>query len=159
MPSYVCAECGYLFDEAREGVPFATLADSWVCPVCGAPKSCYAARDAAPAAAAVSGESDGFPEKTMDDLETWMADIRRIAEEGRTIEEAMRTRLATPSWDDILFKGGQLARRPLLQGDPVNVRTVIGPKAAKPLIIGFLKRICGTILASADFRVGEIAPA
>lgn len=135
MANHVCIECGYMYDDAREAAPFASLPDSWVCPVCGAPKSCYAAGNAGPEASVGPGGDGSVPEKAMDDLEVWMADIRRMAEEGRTIEEAMRTRLSTPSWDDILILGGQLARRPLLQSDPVNVRTVIGENAAKPLVI------------------------
>lgn len=35
---YVCPICGYIYDEAAEGVPFDSLPDSWGCPLCGAPK-------------------------------------------------------------------------------------------------------------------------
>ena len=35
---YVCPICGYVYDEAVEGVPFESLPDSWSCPLCGAPK-------------------------------------------------------------------------------------------------------------------------
>ena len=35
---YVCPICGYIYDEAAEGVPFDSLPDSWACPMCGAPK-------------------------------------------------------------------------------------------------------------------------
>ena len=38
---YVCSICGYLYDEAKEGTPFASLPDSWVCPLCGAAKSAF----------------------------------------------------------------------------------------------------------------------
>ena len=47
----------------------------------------------------------------------------------------MRTRKSAISWDDILFKGAQLATIPLDIDDPVNTRTIIGPRAAKPLVI------------------------
>lgn len=40
-----------------------------------------------------------------------------------------------PSWDDIQFVVAQLARRPLLDDQPVATQTVIGPKAAKPLVL------------------------
>ena len=33
---YVCSICGYVYDEAKEGTPFAGLPDAWACPVCGA---------------------------------------------------------------------------------------------------------------------------
>ena len=36
---YVCKVCGYVYDEAREKVPFEQLPDTWKCPVCTAPKS------------------------------------------------------------------------------------------------------------------------
>jgi glutamate synthase domain-containing protein 2 len=38
-----------------------------------------------------------------------------------------------PLWDDIQIVTAQLARRPLLDDDPVDTATVIGPNAAKPL--------------------------
>jgi len=47
MESYTCTVCGYVY-EPREGdpgagiapgTPFADLPDTWVCPVCGAPKT------------------------------------------------------------------------------------------------------------------------
>jgi len=47
MASYKCIVCGYIYDPAEgdtaNGIPagtaFEDLPDSWVCPVCGAPKS------------------------------------------------------------------------------------------------------------------------
>ncbi len=36
---YVCRICGYVYDEAKEKIPFADLPDTWVCPLCGAKKS------------------------------------------------------------------------------------------------------------------------
>ena len=47
---YVCPICGYVYDEEKEGVPFAQLPDSWVCPLCGAEKSVFAP-EAAPVSA------------------------------------------------------------------------------------------------------------
>lgn len=38
---YVCSVCGYIYDETKEGKPFADLPDSWVCPLCGAAKSAF----------------------------------------------------------------------------------------------------------------------
>lgn len=38
-----------------------------------------------------------------------------------------------PSWDDIQVLPAQLARRPLLDEEAVDAKTVIGPNAAKPL--------------------------
>jgi rubredoxin/mono/diheme cytochrome c family protein len=39
MARYCCSVCGYEYDEAAEGAPFAGLPDDWTCPVCGAEKS------------------------------------------------------------------------------------------------------------------------
>lgn len=49
---YVCTICGYIYDEAKEGVPFAQLPDTWVCPLCGAAKSAFVPETAQPAAPA-----------------------------------------------------------------------------------------------------------
>ena len=46
---YVCSICGYVYDEAKEGKPFAELPDSWVCPICGAAKSAFRSEQAAEA--------------------------------------------------------------------------------------------------------------
>ncbi len=39
---YVCRICGYVYDDAREKVPFDSLPDDWKCPLCGASKSDFA---------------------------------------------------------------------------------------------------------------------
>lgn len=39
MSKYVCQICGYVYDEAKEKVPFDELPNDWVCPLCGAEKS------------------------------------------------------------------------------------------------------------------------
>ena len=36
---YICQICGYVYDDAKEKVPFAELSDDWKCPLCGAAKS------------------------------------------------------------------------------------------------------------------------
>ena len=46
MKKYVCLVCGYIYDPEKgdadsgisPGTAFENLPDSWVCPVCGAPK-------------------------------------------------------------------------------------------------------------------------
>ncbi len=47
MAKYECNVCGYIYDPEigdpdggiAPGTPFEELPDSWVCPVCGAPKT------------------------------------------------------------------------------------------------------------------------
>jgi flavorubredoxin/flavin reductase (DIM6/NTAB) family NADH-FMN oxidoreductase RutF len=41
---WVCKICGYVYDEAKEGVPFEKLPADWVCPVCKHPKSDFELR-------------------------------------------------------------------------------------------------------------------
>ena len=36
---YICKICGFVYDDAKEKVPFESLPQDWVCPVCGASKS------------------------------------------------------------------------------------------------------------------------
>lgn len=36
---YICLNCNYIYDEAKEGIRFRDLPDDWECPVCGSPKS------------------------------------------------------------------------------------------------------------------------
>ena len=46
MKKYVCQVCGYIYEPEKgdpdgkiaPGTAFENLPDSWVCPVCGAPK-------------------------------------------------------------------------------------------------------------------------
>ena len=46
MAKYKCTVCNWIYDPAqgdpdggiKPGVPFEKVPDSWVCPVCGAPK-------------------------------------------------------------------------------------------------------------------------
>lgn len=51
---YVCPICGYVYDEEKERVPFGQLPESWVCPLCGAPKSAFAPEGAPERAAAAN---------------------------------------------------------------------------------------------------------
>lgn len=36
---HVCKICGYVYDDSEQAVPFEQLPDTWVCPLCGAPKA------------------------------------------------------------------------------------------------------------------------
>lgn len=61
MSKWICSICGYVYDEAKEGKPFAELPDTWVCPLCGAPKSAFVPekQEAAPKAPVAPVELDG----------------------------------------------------------------------------------------------------
>jgi rubredoxin len=36
-----CTVCGYVYDEAAEGMKFEDLPEDWKCPVCLAPKEAF----------------------------------------------------------------------------------------------------------------------
>lgn len=38
---YRCKICGFVYDDTKEKTPFEDLPDSWVCPICNAPKSMF----------------------------------------------------------------------------------------------------------------------
>ena len=143
MARYRCLICQYVYNEKTEGVPFEDLPPDWTCPVCGAAKSEFEGiedepRPTAAAPAEIIREGKTLEEfrRASDEVETLMADIHRMAATGESVIEPMRSRKPSVSWDDILIKGAQLARFPLNRDEPVDTRTVIGPKAKKPLIIG-----------------------
>jgi glutamate synthase domain-containing protein 2 len=81
-----------------------------------------------------------YQDHTGTDAEPHVGLIRRLATEG--LDEvghhgpvvAMGVpRDQLPKWDDMQILTAQLARRPLLDDNPVDTSTVIGPGAAKPL--------------------------
>ncbi len=139
MTVYRCTICDTLFDEDKDGRQWEQLADDWACSVCDSGKSFWqplAAEDPASVPPVESATADGaIPDKTADDIETTMADIRAMAAAGESIIEPMRTRQPSFSWDDILIMGAQLARIPLNPDQAVNTATVIGPRSEKPLVI------------------------
>ncbi len=147
MAKYICSVCEYVHDEEKTGQMRDDLPDDWVCPVCESPKSYFSKMDEAEAAPEpqddqVAKEADTSApivpidlQKTMAEAEPYFADIQEIARSSLTMDEPMRTKEPVISWDEILIKGAQLAKIPLNHDEPVNTKTVIGPKAAKPLVI------------------------
>ena len=142
MAVYKCSVCDTVFDEEKEGKKWKDLKEDWACHVCESGKSLWMKVGDAQQGPDVPGETLKEPsgsvddyKRSCDDLEIHMSDIHEIAETGKSIIEPMRTKKPTPSWDDILIKGAQLAKIPLNHDDPVNTQTVIGPKAKHPLVI------------------------
>lgn len=117
MAKYKCSVCGYIYDEEKEGVPFSDLKE---CPVC---------RQAASA----------FQEQKDIEIRTneyrYMREIQEMAATGRPIIEAMGTRMKMPDWDDILIMGAQLNPMPLDEHADVDIQTVIGKHAKKPMVL------------------------
>lgn len=82
--------------------------------------------------------ADTHPEST----EPYTRYIKELAQNGlknwghHGPSEAMGVdRNTLPKWEDIQFLPAQLSRRPLFDHESVNAKTVIGPKAKKPLIL------------------------
>lgn len=148
MAKYRCQLCGYIYDEEKEGVKFADLADDWECPMCFAPKSMF---ELVEDESSTGGEIQAEKEKSsndnklgnylkeysreFDEVEKNMADIHTMAITGKTIISAMGTKLPVVSWKDILILGGQLNKMPLLDHEEVSLKTVIGKNAKKPMIL------------------------
>ena len=138
MAKYRCSVCDNIYDEEKEGVKWDELPDDWVCPVCESAKHYYAYIEAAVIQTdsfEIASAPSSSTIRTVDDTETHMADIHKIAETGESIIEPMRTKKTALSWDDILIKGAQLAKMPLNHEVPVNTRTIIGPGSKHPLVI------------------------
>ena len=82
--------------------------------------------------------ADTHPEST----EPYTGYIQNLARNGLTKtghhgpSAAMGVdRRTLPGWEDIQFLPAQMARKPLLDEDPVSTQVIIGPNAKKPLIL------------------------
>lgn len=145
MASYKCGICGYVYDEAKEGAP---LSDAAGCPACLQPTDMFEAIGGAESesrqeavAEPVGSEADeqtlDYPKEfaRRDENSRYMAEIHQMAVSGTSIIEAMGTRMAMPSWDDILVLGAQLNPPPLMEHDEVDTTTIIGKHAKRPMIL------------------------
>ena len=144
MARYICSVCEYILDDEKTGQKWDDLPDDWVCPVCDSPQSYFSKMDEAGSETEQAEDTEEKEteapaiidlQKTMAEAEPYFADIQAMACSNRTMDEPMRTKEPVISWDEILIKGAQLARTPLNHADPVNTKTVIGPRAATPLEI------------------------
>jgi glutamate synthase domain-containing protein 2/rubredoxin len=139
---HVCSVCAYVYDDETEDVAFDELSDDWVCPICTADKSFFEA-EGGPSfsesdADSEAGDLESYLAKWRRDthpLEGDLAMIQEMAVTGRSVLEPMRTTKRVIGWDEILICGAQLATLPLNATEEVNTRTVIGPRAAHPLVI------------------------
>lgn len=144
MARYRCKICGYIYDEEKEGVKFSDLPDDWKCPLCKAPKTSF---EKITQNSEMNKEAKEIKEninlsnymreyeRNSDDKEIWMKDIHEMAVTGKSISSAMGTKLPIVSWNDILILGAQLNPMPLLDDEKVNIQTIIGKKAKKPMVI------------------------
>ena len=142
---YVCSVCGYVYDEEAEGKPFSELDK---CPICQQPPSKFepmgegGSKDAAPVLPppvrqeTASSAPDYDPTFVRHDpTARYMDEIHEMAVTGESLHAAMGTLLPVPKWEDVLLLGAQLDPPPLNDGEEVSVRTVIGKKAEKPMVL------------------------
>lgn len=148
MAVYRCSVCGYIFDEEKEGRPFSELEE---CPVCKQPSSKFEKISESEQNGVEKKEQKGSvkdicgPEITdlsyderfvrNDPSCRYMSEIHEMAVSGRSIGDAMSTRMPVPGWDDILFLGAQLNPAPLDDDANVCTATVIGKNAKRPMIL------------------------
>lgn len=149
---YICSVCGYIYDEAREKIPFSELPDSWKCPVCKAPKSVFvpekkeqpkAEVSLEPVPEAVSEEGD-MVKLSVGELAALCSNLARGCEKQyKPEEEALFRELAdyftavTPAVSDANLE--ELAA--LMQGDLERGYPAVNAAADKAGDRG-TKRIC-----------------
>ncbi len=117
MAKYKCGVCGFIYDEEKEGTPFQEIKE---CPVCKQPASVFEKMDER---THISGDY------------RCMKEIQDMAATGKPVIEAMGTKMPMPGWDDILILGAQLNPLPLEEHAQVNLKTVIGKHAKKPMVL------------------------
>ncbi|MCK8825734.1 glutamate synthase-related protein [Fuchsiella alkaliacetigena] len=152
MQSYICVVCDYVYDEAEEEILWEELAESWVCPICTSEQIYFEEVESEEADSAAEEAEDsskqGPPQEQKSNLdysssfyrqddkqEKQMDNIHQVAVSGTSINEAMRSSIAEPFWEDILIMGAQLSRLPLNKEEAVSTTTTIGAQAAQPMVI------------------------
>ena len=119
MARYKCSVCGFVYDEEKEG---RKLTELEACPACRQPKDSF--RELMEAAGGNAGCAYRY-----------METIQQMAASGRPVIEAMGTQMPVPGFDDILILGAQLNPPPLDAGEEVSIKTVIGRKAERPMVL------------------------
>ena len=134
MGKYQCTVCGWIFDEEKEGYPFSELKE---CPLCKAgPDRFEIFKEESEETSDDDGESDIAYDKATartDEKMRYMKEIHMMAQSGKSIDSAMATQMPMPSWDDVLILGAQLNPCPLDDDAFVDLKTVIGKSARKPM--------------------------
>ncbi len=151
MAKYRCRVCKYIFDEEKEGMKITEIES---CFMCGAPvdqfemiedddgnpvdgKSVQLPTEQKSGDAAQAGGELAYDPAVVrhDPSCRYMDEIHQMAVSGEVIHGAMSTQMPMPDWDDVLLLGAQLNPPPLDDDAPVNLQTVIGKKAAKPMVL------------------------
>lgn len=143
MAKYKCKLCGHIYDEEKEKVKFADLPDDWKCPMCFAPKNLFELVEENEVEnnnkeVEKNNKLENYLReysRSSDEIEQSMEDIHTMSTTGKSIISAMGTKLPVINWNDILILGGQLSKMPLFEDEEVELKTIIGKNAKKPMIL------------------------
>ncbi|MFV0527896.1 MAG: glutamate synthase-related protein [Lachnospiraceae bacterium] len=148
MAVFICSVCGTKYDESERGV---LLSELEKCPVCGQSIENFQQMQAPQAEASQKQVEPLEKPETVDMLSDlaydsrysredsairYMKEIHEMAVTGESVYAAMNPMLPMPSWDEILLLGAQLNPMPLEKDAPINLTTVIGKNAKRPMILG-----------------------
>ena len=143
MARYQCSVCGFIYDEAQEGVLWEALPKDWACPGCGSDQSLFNLLDDDKATVSqelATSDAQASPTVRNTLIEPTLELIHALARDG--LKQVGRhgpmgamgvPRPTLPQWDDIQILPAQLATKPLAEDVEVNTELVIGPNAKKPL--------------------------
>lgn len=145
MAKYKCSVCGYIYDEEEAGK---ALAELECCPVCKQPIEKFELINEEMQKEVPQKEKEVGKQKVEkqelqynsnyvrhDTSCRYMEEIHEMAVTGKSISGAMGTQLSMPSWDDILLLGAQLNPPPLEEEETVDLTTVIGKEAKRPMVL------------------------
>ena len=88
---YTCRICGYVYDDAKEKVPFEQLPDDWKCPLCGAMKKDFVPESVTADTTSLQVETDLKP-LNEGQLAMVCSNLARGCEKQYLLEEAEQFR-------------------------------------------------------------------
>lgn len=141
MARYKCSICNYIYDEDIEGVKFEELPDDWKCPVCFSPKALFEKiedkqeKQEEKSEKSYEDSEEAISPETPERIKEAVTKIHSVIKTAKSEISAMGTTKPIISWDEILVLGAQLNPSPLLQTEDVNLTTIIGKNAKKPMVI------------------------
>ena len=141
MARYKCSICNYIYDEDIEGVKFEELPDDWKCPVCFSPKALFEKiedkqeKQEEKSEKSYEDSEEAISPETPERIKEAVTKIQSVIKTAKSELSAMGTTKPIISWDEILVLGAQLNPSPLLQTEDVNLTTIIGKNAKKPMVI------------------------
>ena len=91
---YICRICGYVYDDAKEKVPFEQLPDDWECPLCGAMKKDFVPESVTADTTSLQVETDLKP-LNEGQLAMVCSNLARGCEKQYLLEEAEQFRKIT----------------------------------------------------------------